>query len=326
MNELKECFPDFAQSTAIASVQQNVTTVEFSKLTSPSTSSHEQMSNNTQLDESTKIGPTHSVTTLDDVESITNYTEHFLRKLGLPPVAQASVQCLVYFCRNRSVPSLKSSNEQQDHFSATKLPTLCGALSFFICVAGSTMQTLASQAITAEKQKKSGAVAAVRSMGHVPSWKSKFSISKQESSKPKTEETSTVASSSSSSFDIFNDIDSSRVDAEHRAYEMRRMWDAWIEQMPWKRSISEIEKSCGVSQKAIRDYYKQYLFPVREQLLSILREPTINRSGLASIGSSTITDTVLYPEQLVLGDTSLASLLLSHVTVAAPLMKSDVNL
>jgi hypothetical protein len=99
--------------------------------------------------------------------------------------------------------------------------------------------------------------------------------------------------------------------SEKKRYEMRRIWDAWSEQMPWFRSITRIEQSCGVSRNAVLSFYTTKIFPRRHALLDVLQD------GASS--SNDVNDSMLK-------DTPLASVLLKNIAAAAPLMSSKGEL
>jgi hypothetical protein len=44
--------------------------------------------------------------------------------------------------------------------------------------------------------------------------------------------------------------------SQKRGYEMRRICDAWSEQIPWFCSVACIEQSCGVSRNVVLSFYK----------------------------------------------------------------------
>merc|ERR1712166_1234778 len=56
-------------------------------------------------------------------------------------------------------------------------------------------------------------------------------------------------------FDVFTHDAVVENQQEKLEYNMRRMWDAWAEQMPWSRSLLEIEQSCGVSKNMVSKLY-----------------------------------------------------------------------
>lgn len=111
--------------------------------------------------------------------------------------------------------------------------------------------------------------------------------------------------------------------AEHRAYEMRRMWDAWSEQLPWDRSLTQIEQSTKVASKNVVEYYKQHVHPHRFMLLETLRD---SMKGTDSLKVGTPHATYLAQEGSIMRKTPLSSVLLSNILVAAPLLKNDMKI
>ena len=79
--------------------------------------------------------------------AISHFTEHALRKLQLPPVAEASVQCLV----QHFWPQQQNEPDEPNQ----KLSLLCAAVACLVCSAGSTMQRLAKQAQKQQQQVNS---------------------------------------------------------------------------------------------------------------------------------------------------------------------------
>ena len=70
-------------------------------------------------------------------------------------------------------------------------------------------------------------------------------------------------------FDVFSDapLEASR---ETMDYEMRRLWDAWSEQMAWMRTPAQVEQAFGVSRKVLIDFYAARIYPQRAELLQLL--------------------------------------------------------
>jgi hypothetical protein len=98
-------------------------------------------------------------------------------------------------------------------------------------------------------------------------------------------------------------------------YEMRRMWDAWAEQMSWTRSLVEVEQSCGISKTVIANVYKSDLYPRREALLKVLSEcVTPGQRTTCRVGSDLSRCSSLQA-------TPQATILLAHISTAAALMK-----
>jgi transcription initiation factor TFIIIB Brf1 subunit/transcription initiation factor TFIIB len=160
------------------------------------------------------------------------------------------------------------------------------AITLFVCHAGSTMQRLAQQS----RQQ---------SRGSSFSKKRKFDYAVQ----------STDEAESS--------LDSSQLEEEQRTYVMQRMWDAWNEQTEWARSLIEIENCCGVSNKLISESYQTNLYPKRHELLSSLQDAVKIDGPNEFVSGGT-------PQRLT--ETPQASILLTRLTAASPLMKPSSKL
>ena len=156
------------------------------------------------------------------------------------------------------------------------------AITLFVCHAGSTMQRLAQQS---RQQSRGSPIAKKRKYSHC---------------EQPTDE-------AESGFDL------NHLEEEQRVYLMQRMWDAWNEQTEWARSLIEIENCCGVSHKAISDFYQIHLYPKRQNLLSSLQDAVkLDRQN------DTLTDGIQIQR---LTETPQASILLTRLTAASPLMK-----
>ena len=234
----------------------------------------------------------------DNLQSTESCVEHMARKLRLPPVAEASVRVLVAHCQEH----LGGSSAVEAVLNTQKRFVLCAAVSYFICQMGEIMQNLAKQASASK-----GARPAI-----VPRKQRKLEKGSSSSSleSDKTASTQQV--------DMFNDDDEAKVAAmEHKAYEMRRVWDAWKEQTQWHRNPTEIERVANVSQSSMQEYFKTLLFPNRKSLLEALAQKAKLRSTTEE-ANATHGDYHLY-------QVPLASVLLPLVTIAEPLMKETVR-
>ena len=225
MSEIKELFPDLARA-------------------SPPISTEHPGLNTKYADES----------------NIANFTEHTVRKLQLPLVAEACVRTLaVHWHRANTEKSTSSST------TLNKPAVVCAALALFVCHAGDAMQRLAAQADRLNKRKAAS--------------KGLYPIEKRLKFAPD-DEGDTIESQKeieSKAFDVFDE--STYTDdwtAEKRAYEMGRVWDAWTEQMPWARSLSVIEQSCGVSSSSVLEYYRRQIYPERQWLLQTLSDAVVS--------------------------------------------------
>jgi hypothetical protein len=117
--------------------------------------------------------------------------------------------------------------------------------------------------------------------------------------------------------------------ADQREYEMRRMWDAWCEQIQWYRTMIQMEQSTNVSRKAMIDYYKQNIYPNRYTLLQALRDSMKDStsSSLSQRNEKSSTSSIFIDhERVLLRKTPLASVLLSNILIAAPLLKNDIKI
>jgi hypothetical protein len=177
-----------------------------------------------------RAGPDEPVSlSSDDAISVANFAEHSLRKLCLPPVAEASIRFLVFYhldhCENDATSTIK------------KLPplrTLCAALTYFVCRAGST--------VVRKIDKRTESIVKF----HNRLWARKKQGETRQSGHRLTSETcrrsarfqsdnEDAADTNQPLLDLFADsstsaafsLPSSVLLAEQREYEMLRMWDAW---------------------------------------------------------------------------------------------------
>mmetsp|Transcript_24153 Transcript_24153/g.42439 ORF Transcript_24153/g.42439 Transcript_24153/m.42439 type:complete len:697 (+) Transcript_24153:104-2194(+) len=245
--------------------------------------------------------------------SVSNFADHFTRKLQLPPVAEASTRVLLAHCRQEQVEFGQNSG--------TKMSTLCAAVVYFVCCMGSVMQKVARQVQldndgkdaspppTSTKRNYSN-----REQEYEPPPKKRRHSDRGTKSCMEPEHTDYDNSEKQDEepFDVFTHSAIVEDRSQKLEYEMRRMWDAWAEQMPWSRSFAEIEQSCGVSRNTVMSLYKADLYPRRETLLGVLKdtvsktEPNNRQAGKLSPSS--------------LPNTPLASILLAHISTAGALM------
>jgi hypothetical protein len=324
MNEIKATFPEYSR---------------YVEAGAPTTSS----SSSTQ----SGVGPP-----VNDALATSNFADHALRRLQLPPVAEASIRTLTIHCREEQINLGRNSG--------TKLSTMCAAVAFFVSSAGSIMQRLAQQVQSQQEQaqqrsngvygkkKKRGLLMTNQSSNSQkrlkvsPSEKptnadtGKSDIAKRISIPDKdsgeesdddmglTMETKRSATASMKKdslsededeepFDVFSHAPIVEDRSEKQKYEMRRMWDAWSEQMPWARSVVEVEQSCGVSRNVVMDFYKSDLYPRRELLLGVLQDAILPDDDKSNNNKK---------EASSLQDTPLAPILLVHISTAASLMIS----
>ena len=256
------------------------------------------------------IHPAHS-TFVDDADSIATFVEHSTRKLELPPVALASIRTLVQHFRTQQM--------ETEPESMAKMSTICASISLFVCLAGASLQRLAQQAQSSDsiksKRKRTSDVnpdtkpeKRLKCEGKESDEKSAlmnrlFDEDTAAGEVTPDHESPLDADTKDDAFDVFSHSAVEYQESEKRKYEMRRIWDAWSEQMPWSRSISRIEQSCGVSRNVVLSFYKTRLFPRRQALLEVLQDD-------ASVSS----------------DVPLASVLLKNIATAAPLLNSKGQL
>jgi transcription initiation factor TFIIIB Brf1 subunit/transcription initiation factor TFIIB len=238
-----------------------------------------------------------------DAVALNDFTQQALQKLNLPIVAEASVRCLVlnYLTRGENHSEIKRNT----------WVTVCAAVAFFVCSAGGTIQTLASQSKSELTRKAKPRPLRCQSSDFMgPAGK-----------RPKIEmsATETKMKNTGKPFDIFDTGNSATaILEEQRAYEMQRFWDAWSEQRPWSRTLNVLEQCTGVSKTVIWEFYKARLFPNRQALLSLLSDASESKASLNGHAKA-----VSEEERAILNDAPLASILLPHISVAATIMKAD---
>ena len=258
-------------------------------------------------------------TSIDTAESIAGFVEHATRKLELPPVALASIRTLVLHCRKEQL---------ETEASTAKLSTICASMSLFVCLAGASLQRLARQAQnsgnTDAKRKHANESAdnskpAKRIKLETSDWDTKQTSEEAKLMKhlfdedatshevtPEREDMETIMPPPPpAGFDVFSHSAVEYQEAEKRRYEMRRIWDAWSEQMPWHRNIGRIEQSCGVSRNKVLTFYKKSVYPRRQSLLKLLQDSSSSTSSNAA---------------------PLSSVLLKNIASAAPLLNSNGTL
>jgi len=259
----------------------------------------------------------------NDSLSTSNFSDHFIRNLQLPPVAEASIRVLLVHCRHEQV--------QLGRNSGTKLSTLCAVVAFLVCEAGAIMQKVAKQVqlnndgasktssrIGSDRERfylshnKPMMKTAHKGIGKKSTGKLKGKIKLLEQQQDSTN--SDDDDKEEKGFDVFTHTAVVENKQEKLEYDMRRMWDAWAEQMPWSRSLLEIEQSCGVSKNAVLNLYKTDIYPRKECLLCVLRdavsmEDTSRSQCVGESGTS-------------LRHTPLASILLSHISTSGTMMSS----
>jgi transcription initiation factor TFIIIB Brf1 subunit/transcription initiation factor TFIIB len=357
LQELKLCFPELlrlantpSEQTSSSSSSTILTQLRKPKFTVPEAICVQQENMVSQEDSHMDVSV---------IESMANMIEHTIQKLHLPPVAEASIR---YLCIYHYIHTI-SKNESYHYGTMAKLvPIHCAAIAYLISTVGHIMQQLARQS----QQKQDGSFGSNGNQERVPSWSTITSVATKKM-KPILEEVKEDQVMEETSMDLFADDDdrfmppmddydtdarpdramsqqahptttvtssisslsSSTILAEQRAYEMRRMWDAWLEQIPWDRTIVQIEQSTNVSKKVMVEYYKRHYYPDRFLLLEVLRDAV--KDSTATLVSTTIpteTSTALFlqHERTLLKQTPLSSIVLSNIVIAAALLKNDVKL
>jgi transcription initiation factor TFIIIB Brf1 subunit/transcription initiation factor TFIIB len=272
---------------------------------------------------SNATGDSHSSTNNYDSISTSNFADHFIRNLQLPPVAEASIRALLVHCRNEQI--------QLGRNSGTKMSTMCAAVAYFVCAAGAVMQKVAKQVHlkndgTSKTSSQSGSATAqsninINSTGKL---KGKIELSEHPQEDPTKdsdddddgddEDKEEEEMEEKELFDVFTHDAVVENQQEKLEYNMRRMWDAWAEQMPWSRSLLEIEQSCGVSKIIVSKLYKTDMYPRRECLLNVLRDAV---SGEGILKSECVNESGSSLRQ-----TPLATILLAHISTSGTLMNS----
>ena len=300
MNEVKATFPEYGYVPEAPS----------------STSSNPHM-------KGSKIAKASIPSESNDAVATSNFADHSFRRLQLPPAAEACARALVLHCRKEQI--------QTGQNSGTKLSTLCASVAYFVCSAGTIMQRLAQQ--TAQRQLDSkpsaGSKRGSKTAKSPPRKKLKTEFGYTDEDHPGVETGVLDKNDTDDSeddmkqktpreddddelFDVFSHDPIVEDQSEKHKYEMRRMWDAWAEQMPWSRSVSEVEQSCGVSRTVILEFYKNQLYPRRDELLRVLGDAVDAKEETAAETSS----------GSMLRNVPLARILLIHISTAAPLMNA----
>ena len=264
-------------------------------------------------------GDSQSSTNNYDSISTSNFADHFIRNLQLPPVAEASIRVLLVHCRNEQM--------QLGRNSGTKMSTMCAAVAYFVCTAGAVMQKVAKQVHMKNDGKskttsQSGSATTQNNINIKSTGKLKGKIEHLEhaqedptkDSDDDDDDEDKEEEKEKALFDVFTHDAVVENQQEKLEYNMRRMWDAWAEQMPWSRSLLEIEQSCGVSKNMVSKLYKTDMHSRRECLLNVLRgavsgEDILKSECVNESGSS-------------LRHTPLATILLAHISTSGTLMSS----
>lgn len=259
-----------------------------------------------------------STTVIQDANATANFADHSLRKLQLPPVAEACIRTLLIQLRDEQLTL--------GRYSGTKLSTICASLAYLICTAGSLMQRLARQhrnslhnkpaSASFPPRKKQKAIKVEAKKEHtamVPKAKTEIGSNSSSDSDDDDDELLGPANSRLKTddddvpFDVFSHAAIMGDQTEKQQYELKRMWDAWAEQMCWARSIVDLEQSCGVSRSVIHEFYKKELYERRAELLECLSESVKEPLSREKDPQS-------------LHEAPLASILLAHISTAGAVM------
>ncbi len=257
-----------------------------------------------------------SSTPIQDVVATSNFAEHSLRKLELPPVAEASIRTLLIQLRDKQLTS--------GLFGGIKLPTLCAGIAYLVCSAGSAMQRLAQQHRDSLKSKRTVNHSVASSVPPLKKSRREFETTTNAVKAPTDENCGSSSSDEDDEvlgpkksvfvtedndvpFDVFSHAPIVDDPTEKQEYELKRMWDAWAEQLPWTRSIVELEQSFGITRTVIHDFYKTELYPRRKEVLDSLSD-AVKRPHMG----------IRDPQSL--HEAPLASILLVHIFTAASVM------
>jgi len=264
---------------------------------------------------------------LNDSNSTSNFADHFIRNLHLPPVSEACIRTLLVHCKHEQM--------ELGVNSGIKMSTLCATITYFVCTVGAAMQKVAHQVHlkkdNASKTKHPSKENSLPIRSLVKGREASFTDTKSKEN-PQGEEKRKVEfvevsqnlikhaeddhdeDSDSEPFDVFTHAPVVEDLPEKLEYQMRRMWDAWAEQMAWSRTLLEIEQSCSISSNIILNLYKSDMYPRRERLLNALKAAVSTEQGLKSECTN--------GSHFSLKQTPLASILLAHIPTAGVLMSS----
>jgi hypothetical protein len=242
---------------------------------------------------------------LRDSDSTANFADHFTRNLQLPPVAEACIRALLVHC--------KHEQRALGVNSGIKMSSLCAAITYFVCTVGAAMQKAANQAHvktnTASRTKRSGQT--MESSAEKRNLLEKSTEGTEDDDD--NDENSKSDDSESEPFDVFSHAAIVEDQPEKLEYDMRRMWDAWAEQMTWSRTLLEIERSCKVSSNIVLNLFKSDMYPRRETLLGVLKAAVTTEQVSSSECAGSVSS---------LRQTPLASILLAHISTAGALLGS----
>ena len=276
MTEIKILFPEYVRSVAACQATNDESTAAGGAANSNSVAS-----------ESSAAASLSTVFGHRSESEINNLVEGASRKLNLPPAAVTAIGRLSVHCFKEQV--------QMGHGSSTKPATLCAAMAHLACLAGSSMQNLAGQALAPaeEPQLKRKHVRATREVVR-PAKKQRLKISDEptdvgegQNDTKKTPSSALSANEKESKpkksmkFDMMSH-DAIEMDGEvltETEQETIKVWVVWYSQKSWGRDIGAIADSYSASQAAVTDYYKKHVHYRRKQLLELLQADSISDSA-----------------------------------------------
>ena len=169
--------------------------------------------------------------------------------------------------------------------SSTKPATLCAAMTHLACLAGSSMQNLATQALapSEEPQLKRKHVRAREIVR--PTKKQKLKTSGATATKDDSTKTPAIKKETKpekpTKFDLMSH-DAIEMDDEvltKAEQDTIKIWDTWYSQKRWERDICAIADSYSASQPTVADYYKKHVHYRRKHLLELLQADSISESA-----------------------------------------------
>jgi len=276
MNEIKLLFPGFVQSVML------------------SASNHSTKSSVSSSVEQETLNRLHS----NEVSSTTNLIEHTMQKLDLPLTAVNAINTLVLYCRQQQLAS--------GHGTGTTKNTLIASVAVLVCGAGEKMQKLATDSIRSGKRKQIGQIRLrkriklEKGISPKPSFVSSMTAVKTENDS--SSETFPASAAKVISMDTDTLLSCSPIPITNDG---RSHWYEWSREKTWTRSLKLIERSCNVSGKSVKEYYKKELYPKRKNLLELLQKSDIEGSQECGMKKK------LTPQ---------TGSLLRHIGAAAPLM------
>jgi len=267
MTEIKILFPEYVRSVAACPSTNAPTTAGSAangSATSPQSSSMVSLT--------TVFGHRSE-------SEINNLVEQACRKLNLSQAAVTAVGRLSVHCFKEQV--------QMGRGSSTKPATLCAALTHLACLAGASMQNLATQALAPSeepqiKRKHVRAREVVR-----PAKKQRLkttdTTNTNDDDKANTSNAAAVSANAkekSSKFDLLSH-DAIEMDDQiltKAEQDMLKIWDSWYTQKSWGRECGTIAEAYSASQPAVAEYYKKHVHYRRRQLLELLQADSISDS------------------------------------------------